>query len=322
MRALIHEGDGVRELTEPDEIAASCKDKGIIWVDVGERTEAADRLLDQVFQLHPLVVEDLWGDRALPKIDRYDDYLFLLVHGVRAGSSAEELELIEIDIVIGKNYLLTHHTGSRAVASVFEQSKKSSKLLAKGPAWAMHAILDELVEHYLPVLDEFDHGLEQLESDVLEPNTSAQNDLILGKILSFKRSLQLLRRNSIHQREILYRLSKGEFPEIPKQAIPFYRDVYDHYARVTDLADGYRELVTSALDAYFSMQSSRMNEVMKTLTLISTVMLPLTFIAGIYGMNFERMPELKWVHGYPFALGLMGVVALGILLYFKRKGLL
>jgi magnesium transporter len=144
----------------------------------------------------------------------------------------------------------------------------------------------------------------------------------LSKILSFKRSLQLLRRNSLHQREILFRLSKGEFSEIPKQAIPFYRDVYDHYARVTDRTDGYREGVTSALDAYFSMQSSRMNEVMKTLTLISTVMLPLTFIAGIYGMNFERMPELKWVHGYPFALGLMGAVAIAILVYFRRKGLL
>ena len=125
---------------------------------------------------------------------------------------------------------------------------------------------------------------------------------------------------SIHQREILLRLSRGEMDEIPADALPFYRDVYDHFLRIGDIAEGYRDLVTSALDAYLSVQSNRMNEVMKTLTLISTIMLPLTFIAGVYGMNFDHMPELHWVGGYPFALGLMTVVAGGIILWFRYKG--
>ena len=125
---------------------------------------------------------------------------------------------------------------------------------------------------------------------------------------------------SIHQREILLRLSRGEIDEIPADALPFYRDVYDHFLRINDIAESYRDLVTSALEAYLSVQSNRMNEIMKTLTLMSTVMLPLTFIAGVYGMNFKHMPELDWIWGYPMALGVMAAVAGGILWWFRRRG--
>jgi magnesium transporter len=129
-----------------------------------------------------------------------------------------------------------------------------------------------------------------------------------------------MRRMSIHQREILLRLSRGEFDEIPREVAPFYRDVYDHFLRVNDLVENYRDLVTSALEAYLSVQSNRMNEIMKTLTLISTIMLPITFIAGVYGMNFKLMPELDTSWGYPAALGLMAAVALGTLIWFRQKG--
>jgi magnesium transporter len=125
---------------------------------------------------------------------------------------------------------------------------------------------------------------------------------------------------SIHQREILLRLSRGEFDEIPRETVPYFRDVFDHFVRINDLLEGFRDLVTDALEAYLSVQANRMNEIMKTLTLISTVMLPLTFIAGVYGMNFHYMPELSWIGGYPFALGIMLAVAVGILLFFRRKG--
>jgi magnesium transporter len=124
----------------------------------------------------------------------------------------------------------------------------------------------------------------------------------------------------IHQREILLRLARGELDEIPRDAVPFFRDIYDHFLRVNDLVESYRDLVSGALEAYLSVQSNRMNEIMKTLTLIATVMLPITFIAGLYGMNFKQMPELEWAWGYPYALALMAAVTIGCLVYFRRKG--
>src|SRR5262249_7820822 len=142
---------------------------------------------------------------------------------------------------------------------------------------------------------------------------------VLARIFALKRSLQALRRVSIREREILLRLGRGEFDVVPGEALPYFRDVYDHLVRIADLAESYRDLVTGPLDAYLSAQSNRMNEIMKTLTLISTVMLPLTFIAGIYGMNYENMPELKWRYGYPFALALMAGVALLIVVWFRRR---
>jgi magnesium transporter len=132
--------------------------------------------------------------------------------------------------------------------------------------------------------------------------------------------LQGLRRMSIHQREILMRLARGDFEEIPRDVVPFFRDVHDHFMRITDLLESFRDLVGSALEAYLTVQGNRMGEVMKTLTLISTVMLPLTFVVGLYGMNFKHMPELSWLYGYPFALCLMGTIVIGILWWFRRRG--
>jgi magnesium transporter len=199
-------------------------------------------------------------------------------------------------------------------------------MLGKGVAWLAHSVLDRVVDRYLPVIDQLDDEIDQLENDVLEQAGTPRGKRVLARILAFKRMLQTLRRMSIHQREILLKLSRGECDEIPPEALPFYRDVYDHFLRVQDITEGYRDLVTSALDAYLSVQSNRMNEIVKALTLMSTIMLPLSFIAGVYGMNFKgekssyNMPELEWYLGYPFALALMVTVAGVILLWFRHKG--
>src|SRR5687767_9443658 len=143
---------------------------------------------------------------------------------------------------------------------------------------------------------------------------------MLKRILRFRRQLQELRRMSIHQREILLRLSRGEFDEIPRDSVPFFRDVYDHFVRINDLLEGFRDLVSNALDAYLSVQNNRMGEVMKTLTLWSTVMLPLSFIAGLYGMNFKHIPGLDSPEGFIVSLVIMAAVAGGILLWYRRRG--
>ena len=320
MEALVLEGDVVKPLADAEAVARAHAKGQMVWVDLGERTADCEKLLALVFKLHSLVIEDVWGDRALPKVDKYDDYLFVLVHGVRPGSSATDFDLLELDIVIGKDFVITHHTGSRAVAAVWADAQHTGQVMKKGPAFVMHGILDELVDDYFPVLNELEGALDDLEGQVLTFAGRKGGHELMTRILDFKRTVQLLRRNGLHQREMFLRLGRDDVPQIPREAIPFFRDVYDHFARVIDLTDDYRELLASALEAYFSMQSNRMNEIVKTLTLMSTVMLPLTFIAGVYGMNFEHMPELKWIHGYPFALALMGGVAAGILVWFKRRG--
>lgn len=319
MQARILDGDKLRTTTDPAEIRAALADDRRIWIALERQTPDADALLGEVLRLHPLTIEDIWAERSRPKLDDFDAYLYVIVHGIGAARH-DKLQTVEIDVVIGGNWLVTHDPAGLVSDDVATELDHSARLMVKGIAWLAHAVLDHAVDRYMPVIDQLDAEIEQLENEVLDHAGTSRGRAVLLRILSFKRRLQELRRMSIHQREILLRLSRGELDEIPAEALPFYRDVYDHFLRINDIAEGYRDLVTSALDAYLSVQSNRMNEIMKTLTLISTVMLPLTFIVGLYGMNFKHMPELDWVWGYPAALLVMAGVAAGILLWFRHRG--
>jgi len=322
--ARILEGNQLAVSTSGREILEAIRAGKNVWVELERKTAEADELLTEL-QIHPLTVEDIWGPSSHPKIDDFPGYLYIIVHGIGSARRAR-LELVEVDILIGPNWLITHDRDGLVADDVGTELDHSPRMLAKGAPWLAHAILDRSVDRYLPIIDQLDGDLDRLENDVIEKAGTARGKGVLARILDFKRLLQKLRRTSIHQREILLRLSRGEYDEIPPEALPFFRDVYDHFLRIQDIAEGYRDLVTSCLDAYLSVQSNRMNEVMKTLTLISTVMLPLTFIAGLYGMNFDynaspyNMPETHWVFGYPFALLLMVAITIVILVFFRHKG--
>jgi magnesium transporter len=319
MYARILEGDQLRVTTDYADIKRALADKRPIWIELEKQTADTDDLLRDVLQLHPLTIEDIWQVQRNPKIDDYPTYLYVVVHGVR-GTKRGMFDLIELDVIIGASYVVTHDPSTIMAKDLCDELARSPKLLAKGPAWVAHAALDRAVDGYLPIVDQLDTQLDELETDTLKKAGTRNGPPVMRRILRFKRMIQQLRRISIHQREILLRLARAEFEEIPRDAVPFYRDVYDHFLRINDLVDGYRDLVSGTLEAYLSVQSNRMNEIMKTLTLISTVMLPLTFIVGLYGMNFQHMPEIHWLYGYPFALALMSAVAGGILLFFRRKG--
>ncbi|MBA3453069.1 MAG: magnesium/cobalt transporter CorA [Deltaproteobacteria bacterium] len=325
MLARILEDGKLTATTNAAEIRAALAANKRIWIELERHSPDADALLSEVLKIHPLTIEDVWGSRSLPKIDDFDEYLYVLIHGI-AGKTEDELELVEIDILIGENWLVTHDRDGLISDDIGTELDHSPRLMQKGMAWLAHAVLDRAIDRYLPVISQMDTELEELEIEILATAGTPRGKRVLTRVLSFKRTLQDLRRMSIHQREILLRLSRGDFGEIPADAIPFYRDVYDHFLRANDIIESYRDLISSLLDAYLSVQSNRMNEVMKTLTLMSTVMLPLTFIAGVYGMNFSpdssplNMPELRWFFGYPFALALMTTVAGVILIWFRRKG--
>ncbi|HEU0032662.1 MAG TPA: magnesium/cobalt transporter CorA [Kofleriaceae bacterium] len=319
MLARILEGkDGLAISTDAHEIFDAIKSNKTVWVELERKTDEADQFLVDL-GIHPLTIEDIWGPTGHPKIDDFPNYLYIVIQGVTSAKKSA-LALAELDVLIGPNWLVTHDRDGVVADDLGTELDHSTRLLQKGAAWLAHAVLDRAVDRYMPIIDQLDTEIDALENDVLEKAGTPRGRGVLTRILAFKRLLQTLRRMSIHQRELLLRLSRGEYEEIPPEALPFYRDVYDHFLRIQEIAEGYRDLVTSSLDAYLSVQSNRMNEIMKTLTLMSTVMLPLTFIAGVYGMNFDHMPELHWFWGYPFALCLMGGVAAVIFVFFKYKG--
>jgi magnesium transporter len=321
MKALILDGDEAKITTRLEDVRAAYEAGKRFWCELDVHDEAGDAVL-AMLQIHPLVVDDVWADIGLPKIVDYESFVQLVMHGVREADRDVRdvpLQLAELDILVGQDWVVTHTHDEKVcgVDAVIEEVKRNARVLKRGPAWIAHALLDRLVDEYMPLIDRFDTQIEEVEERILSGTLSGDR-VTLGNILRIKRSLQMLRRTTIYQREVLLRLARGEFDEIPPEMVPFYRDVYDHFARITELVDSYRELVTSLLEAHFSMQSNRMNLIMKRLTIISTVMLPLSLIAGIYGMNFRKtFPELDWQYGYYYALGLMAAVAIAIVAFFK-----
>lgn len=294
-------------------------EKAVIWVDMDKPTEADDQILLNVFRFHPLTVEDCRETRNYPKVEEFPGYLYFILHGVQADTSPDHFNTIELDAFIGPNYVITyHHDEFRSINNVKKLLSTSPVLCQRGAAFLIHQIFDQIVDYYSPVLDDFDERIEKLEDDIF--TMSRPNKAILEEIMDLKRGVLRLRRITGRQREVILRASRGEFSLIPAQLLPFYRDIYDHIMRVTDMAESYRDLLSGALDAYMSVVGNRMNEIMKVLTVFSAVMLPLTFIAGVYGMNFDYIPELHREYGYFVVWGVMLTVAVVMLGIFWRAG--
>lgn len=304
-----------------DQLPALLEDPSVvIWVDMESPTEADERVLLDVFHFHPLTVEDCRENRHYPKIEEFPGYLYFIVHGVRADTSPDRFNTIELDGFLGSNYVITyHHDAFRSINNVRQLLRTSPVLCRRGPAFLCHQILDQIVDYYSPVLDDFDDRIDQLEQQIF--SLKQPNNEILSQIMELKRSVLRLRRISVKQMDVILRMSRGEFPElIPEDMRPFYRDVHDHLTRVVDLAESYRDLISGSLEAYLSVVSNRLNEIMKVLTIFSAIMLPLTFIAGVYGMNFDNMPELRSRYGYYATWGIMLTVAFFMLIFFWRRG--
>lgn len=291
----------------------------IIWVDMDKPTDADDQILLDVFRFHPLTVEDCRADRHHPKVEEFPGYLYFILHGVTANTDSVHFNTIEFDGFLGPNYVLTyHHDMFRSINNVKQMVRTSPTVCQRGPAYLLYQILDQLVDFYMPVLDDFDERLVQIEDEIF--SLTNPDKTILERIQHMKRSILRLRRISGKQLNILYRISHGEFKLIAPEMLPFFRDIHDHLTRITDLAENYRDLIGGALDSYLSVVSNRTNDIMKVLTIFSAVMLPLTFIAGLYGMNFDNLPELHYQYSYFIVIGVMVVVAVGMLGFFWRRG--
>lgn len=298
--------------------------ENVVWLDIrGESDEhkiEAKHILEHVFGFHPLAIEDCLEIRNQPKVEAFDNYLFFIVHGIKPDETSPiNFVTKELDGFLGPNYLVTFHVERFASIRNVKQKLRTSTFIAqRGAAYILHSILDELVDHYMPIVDDFDVAIERFEERILD--ASRNQDGILAEIMDLRRSVTRLRRITTRQLEVLYRISHGEFPQISKKLLPFYRDVHDHLVRISDVTDGYRDLVSSLFDIHFSVLANKTNEVMKTLAVVSAIVLPLSLIAGIYGMNFENMPELRTRFGYIGVLSFMVLLTVLLLGYFKRRG--
>ncbi|MBK9216442.1 MAG: magnesium/cobalt transporter CorA [Chloracidobacterium sp.] len=317
--------DKVEEGFSRDELPALLADEtNVVWVDLQgetpEHVEEAKEVLLNVFGFHYLTVEDCIEVRHQPKVEAFENYIYLVVHGIKPGETGpSNFVTKELDAYLGPNFVVTFHVQRfRSLKTVKQHIRSSTYICHRGAAYLLHSILDELIDLYTPIVEDFDKAIEVLEDRVFDMGRA--NNAVLADIMDVRRAVARLRRISARQLEVLHRIARGEFPQIPEKVLPFYRDVHDHLVRITDLAEGYRDLVASLFDMHFSVIATRTNDVMKTLAVVSAIILPLSLIAGIYGMNFENMPELKTPYGYFLTLLLMVVVTLLLLVYFWYKG--
>jgi magnesium transporter len=299
-----------------DEWTAESDEK--LWVDIQEPVhEEVEPLLEERFGFHELAAEDSLSATTLPKYDSFANYDFFIFRTVDVNLSVHAAETYKIAAFLGRNFLFTvHRRPLRAIDDICNRLPNDRRLLERGPDFLLYSIVDQMVDAHFPLIEQIEEAVDDLQDRIFENAEDAH----LDELLHLKRDVNVLRRHSLPQRELLNQISRGDAKFIQQQHLIYFRDVYDHMFRISETIDVDRDQMTGTMDAYLSVVANRTNEVMKVLTIFSATMLPLTLIAGVYGMNFEHMPELHWLHGYPFALFLMIGTAIVMLGWFVRKG--
>ncbi|WP_019500384.1 magnesium/cobalt transporter CorA [Pseudanabaena sp. PCC 6802] len=310
----------------PEECLPYLDTESVSWVDVqGLGSEDVLQRLGKVFNLHPLLLEDAVNIPQRPKVDEYEGHLMLIAHMVNKQANANGFLVEQVSLIVGRNYLLTIQEEPEldAFEPVRERIHYNKGIIRQqGTDYLAYALIDAIIDGFFPVLEDYGERLEDLQDEVVSQPTKRT----LDKIHRIKRELLLLRRAIWPQRDAINSLIREDSQLISQLVRVYLRDCYDHTVQVIDMVETYRELASNLMDIYLSSISNRMNEVMQTLTVISTIFIPLTFIAGIYGMNFDRsasplnMPELGWYYGYPLILTAMAAIAISLLIYFWRRG--
>lgn len=314
IRAWQADAGGAREVAPADAIRAAVAGTCAVWVDIEEGDEPDVQSLLAPLGIHPVAFEDMVTHVNRPKVDDYGAYLYLAIHSARWEKGTRP-SLREIDMLIGERFLVTFHEGAtRSVTAAHAILARRPELLARGPATLLHFLLDVLVDHYLPITEEIAAEIDVLEEALFGDPQTAMNE----GILRLKRGLSALRRIVGPQRDTMLALTRDEFRAIPAEVRPYLRDVYDRLARVSDLLDSFRDEIATLLELHVAVTSNRLNNVIKVLTVIATIMLPLTVITSYYGMNF-RLPEFGWDWGWLYALGLLVATAVGTWWYLRRR---
>ena len=315
-----------KTLQQPDECLPYLDEHRVCWLDVrGLGTEKTLRQVGSVFRLHPLLLEDVVNVPQRPKLEFYEDHLLMIVHMIKPHPKGNGFTAEQVSFVLRHHVLVTLQEESLwdCFDPVRDRLQRSLGLLRqRGAGYLAYTLLDAIVDAYFPVLEDYGEYIEALEDEVVMRPTRKT----LEKIHDLRRELLMLRRYIWPQRSVVNSLIRDGSDFLTQENRIYLQDVYDHIIQILDILETYREVSSSLMDVYLSSVSNRMNDVMKLLTVISTIFIPLTFIAGVYGMNFNpevspyNMPELNWYWGYPLCLGVMGAIAVILIIFFWRQG--
>jgi len=290
----------------------------ITWININGLNNIDEiEKIGENYNIHPLTLEDIVNTTQRPKIDEYENYLFIVVKMLYYDKD-ERVISEQVSFVLGQNYVLSFQ---EAEGDVFDSVRdrirtKKGRIRNLGSDYLLYALVDSVVDHYYEIIETMGNKIEELEDHLFSGNPKEE---ITTQIQSLKREVLKVRRAIFPLREIINRVEKIEHKLIQKKTIHFFRDIYDHIIQVSENIDIYREMIWGLMDMYMTTISNKMNEVMKVLTIISTIFIPLTFIAGVYGMNFDNIPELHYKYSYFILWGIMIVLFIGMLFYFKRK---
>lgn len=297
--------------------------QGLLWVDFENTPSEHDEpILRQVFGFHPLAIDDALQETHVPKLDDWESYLYIVLNAVKIGSESQgELELQELDVFLGKHYLVTHHDQTiLSVDQAMAAVQKDDRFLKNGADRLLYRLIDEVVNDFMPVVEHLDIVIDQAEDQVFggaQPET-------LAHIFTLKRNVLHLRRAIGPQREVLNKLARDDYSVVDQRTQVYFRDIYDHLVRMQDLTESIRDLVSGVLDTYLSVVNNRMNDIMKTLTVITTLFMPISFIASFFGMNFFTpvTPLDLWTGLPAFAAVLIFITLTPTAMYFwiRRRG--
>ena len=317
---LDYDQDGLREVADPtlEQMVQYAASPSVTWFHV-EGLHEVDLVarLGEVFNLHPLVQEDIVNTNQRPKLEDYGDYLYIVAKALLRDEGQGEYALEQISIILGPRWVISFQEGGADLFETVGMRIKGGKgrIRRLGPDYLAYSLIDAVVDSFFVVLEDLGDRIERLEEELLGQPTPQT----IKPLHRLKRLSLTLRKAAWPLREVIGALERQDEGMVRQDTRVYLRDVYDHTVQIMDAADTSRDMLSGMLDLYLSSVSNRMNEVMKVLTIIATLFIPLTFLAGLYGMNFEYMPELKWRFGYPAVLLAMAAVVAGMLVYFRRK---
>jgi magnesium transporter len=295
-------------------------ESGVTWINVNGTFQVRDlETVGECFSIHPLVLEDISDNAQRPKVEDYENYLYVVLKAIRHVDDGQEFEICsdQVSLILGPHYIISFHEGDGDLfAPVRERLQKGKGRIRKlGADYLAYSLIDLIVDNYFVELEIFSDKVESLEDEVVV----APSPQTLREVHQFKNDMIMLRKSLWPLREVIARLERRESPLISDSLTMYLKDVYDHTIIAIETVETYRDILSGMLDIYLSSMSNRLNQIMKVLTIIATIFMPLTFITGVFGMNFKYMPELQWQYGQTIFLAVMALIALGMLWYFRKK---